>query len=227
MLVDINNEFKDIKSFELTVNNSNNEIKRIFCNVIKIKNNQLILESDNKKNMNIFLSVGDKANLHIYTKNGVYSAVSIIISVKKERFSTNYIIQYPKDVKHSQKREYFRTDLEITFKMKILQNNEKDNFFIIESKTLDICAKGISYISSTPFPENTSIKLRLFFKEKIIKTFAQLVYSSQIVINNELKFIHGLALTMISQKDMDFIGKKCFLYQLDLKKKENAQLFGR
>lgn len=219
-MVDIYDQFKDFKSFEVTFYNENRELQKIFCNVKSIENSSIIIDANNKQNKNTFAKVGDELKLYIYTENGIYSATSKVLLVNKGILSTEYIIAYPANSKHSQRREYFRADLPVKFKMNTILDSESDKNFNVESTTRNICGKGMSYLDDTQFPEYEFITIDLFFSEKTINTMAKLVYSKQILIGNKPRFIHAFTFTNISPKDIDFIVKKCFLHQLNLRKKQ-------
>lgn len=223
-MADIYDQFKDFKSFEVTFYNDNNELQKMFCNVKSIENSSIIIDADNAQNKNVFAKVGDDLKLYIYTENGIYSATSKVLLANKGVFVTEYIISYPANSKHSQRREYFRADLNINFKMNVSMASDSDSDsssdFVIESNTRNICGKGMSYLADSQFPEYDVIAIDLFFNEKTVNTLAKLVYSKQIIVGNKPKFIHAFTFTNIFPKDIDFIVKKCFLHQLDLRKKQ-------
>ena len=100
-MLDIYNQFKDFKSFEVVFANKGKELQRIICSVKSIENNRIILDASNKKNENIFANVGDDLKLYIYTESGMYSATSKIILVSKGILNTEYVIAYPANSKHS------------------------------------------------------------------------------------------------------------------------------
>ena len=223
-MVDIYNQFKEFKSFEVTFTNQKQELQKIFCTIKGIENDKLFLEANNEKNKNIFASVGDELKIYIYTENGIYSAVSRIIEAEKGIVNTKYIIAYPSNTKHSQRREYFRADLQVKFNLNITPKNEEEQNLILEGETRNLCGKGMSCILNTPFPEYNSIEVELLFNEKIVDTSATLVYSKQLVLGNKPKFLHALAFTTISQKNIDLIVKKCFVHQLGLRKQQRDKL---
>lgn len=223
-MLDIYNQFKDFKSFEVVFNNSTSELQKLFCTVKSIENNRIVINANNQQNKNIFANVGDDLTLHIYTENGIYSADSKVLLVSKGMINTEYIISYPANSKHSQRREYFRADMAIDFKMNVYANigpDSSDNqiIMVVDSKTRNICGKGMSFIFDRPFPELSMIEIDLYFKEKTVSVSANLVYSKQIVVNSRPKYIHAFTFMDISRQDIDFIVKKCFLHQLDLRKK--------
>lgn len=216
-MVDIYDQFKDFKSFEAVFFNEQNQLLRLFCDVKTIEHDKIIISASNKKNKNVTAKIGDELKIHIYTDNGIYSAVSRVINVSKIGANTEYVITYPSNSKHSQRREYFRADIAVDFKLTSIIAETPVN---IESKTKNICGKGMCFISDKPFPEHESIEIELFFKERIITTLASLVYSKPIVVGSRPKFIHAFTFTNISKNNIDFIVKKCFLHQLELRKKQ-------
>lgn len=221
-MADIYNQFKDFKSFEASFVDENNQLQKIFCNVKSIENNKIFIDANNKKNRNIIAKVGDELKIHIYTDNGIYSATSKILLVSQGTSNTEYIIAYPDNSKHSQRREYFRADMQVDFCMKLFQKDSEQEIFTYEGQTKNICGKGMCYISDKPFPEYDLIEIELFFKDRNIITTALLVYSKQILVANKSKYIHAFTFTNISKHNIDLIVKKCFLYQLELRKKQKV-----
>lgn len=221
-MLDIYNQYKDFKSFEVVFTNKGKELQKIFCSVKSIENNRIILDANNKQNHNVIGNVGDDLKIYIYTESGVYSSTSKVLLVTKGILNTEYVIAYPADSKHSQRREYFRADLSIDFEMNIIPEDESKPHITVHSKTKNMCGKGMSYVSNEEFPEYDLIDVNLFFEEKAINVPAKLVYSKEIYFGHHKKFIHAFMFTSISQKNVDFIVKKCFLHQLELKKKQTT-----
>ena len=217
-MVDIYEQFRDFKSFEMTFGNENGGEQKLFCNVKSVDNRALVIETDNKLNKNAHADVNVELKLHIYTDNGIYSADSKVLEITKHDKLTEYVIDYPSNSKHSQRREYFRADLTVDFKMDIKLPDGSGENKLFNATTKNICGKGMSYIADKPFCEYDSLKIDLLFEEKEIQTSARLVYTKQIVVNNRPKYIHAFTFIDISQKDIDFIVKKCFLFQLDMRK---------
>jgi len=223
-MVDIYDQFKDFKSFEAVFLDKEQQPQKLFCTVKSIENNSIILRSDNKHNKDVFAEIGTELKLHIYTEHGIYSAISKVINASKSSNQCEYVISYPANSKHSQRREYFRANLNVHFRM-MISLSIHGGLIAIDSCTKNICGKGMSFIDERAFPDHNMIDVELLFKEKSVKTYANLVYSKPVVIANSHKFIHAFSFTNISNKDMDLIIKKCFLHQLDLKKKQSGSQF--
>lgn len=218
-MVDIYNQFKDFKSFEVHFLNQEKELQKLICTVKSIENNTLVLNANNQKNKDIFAKVGDELQLHIYTDMGIYSASSRVLLFSKGLINSEYVISYPANSKHSQRREYFRADIPVKFRLIAHGNENPEDVFVVESTAKNICGKGMSYISPKPFFDYSSIQIELFFDEDIIRTSAQLVYTKALNLQEHTKFIHAFTFEDISKKDIEFLIKKCFLHQLDLRKK--------
>lgn len=218
-MIDIYNQFKDFKAFEVVFLDENSETQKLFCTIKSIENNSIIIDANNQKNKNIFAKVGDELKLHIYTENGIYTATSKVLLADKGILNTEYVISYPANSKHSQRREYFRADMDIKFKMQVINDAESGGNVFVESKTRNICGKGMSFVHDRDFTDYDSIEIEILFEEKSIKTQAALVYSKQIIVGNHPKFILAFNFNTISTKDIDFIVKKCFLHQLNLRKR--------
>lgn len=219
IMVDIYNQFKDFKSFEVHFFDEENELQKLICTVKSIENNSLVLNANNQKNKDVFAKVGDELKLHIYTDMGIYSATSKVILCSKGLINTEYVISYPTNSKHSQRREYFRADIPVKFKLVAHGNENPEDIFVVESTTKNICGKGMSYVSAKPFFDYSSIQVELFFDECTISTSAQLVYTKALSLIDQTKFVHAFTFEDISKKDIEFLIKKCFLHQLDLRRK--------
>src|SRR5574344_647411 len=118
-MVDLYDEFRNFKSFEVIFDDKDGHPQKLLCTVQHIENDKITVHADNKKNKGIVACVGDNIILHIYTENGIYTSTSSIYSVDSGIVNTNYVIAYPTHIKHSQRREYFRAKLKIKFTMTI------------------------------------------------------------------------------------------------------------
>lgn len=217
-MLDFYNQFKDFKAFEVAFFNENNELQKLVCTIKSIENAKIIILANNQKNKNVFANLGTDLKLHIYTDNGIYSATSKVLLVNKGLINTEYAISYPSKSKHSQRREYFRADLKIDFKM-IVTLPKTGQYETIEGVTWNICGKGMSFLSSTPFLEYDTISAELYFSDRTVQTHAELVYTRQIVAEGKVQFVNAFTFTTISKRNIEFIVKKCFLHQLNLKKR--------
>jgi len=219
---DIYNQFRDFKSFEVVFIDGNGNPQKIFCTVRSIGNDNIEIDANNEKNRNIFADIGTELKLHIYTENGIYTATSKVMMIERGLVNTSYIIAYPANSKHSQRREYFRAEMAIDFIMTVSADKNTGEKFVVEARTQNICGKGMSFISDREFSKDDSIEIQLKFSERIVTTNSSLVYSKQVNFAGRTKFVSAFSFNDISSKDIDFIVKKCFLHQLELRKKHNV-----
>lgn len=215
---DIYSKFTDFKSFEVSFVDSHKEPHRNLCTVKSIENNRIVLMANNHDNKNIFPNVDQELQLHICTDQGIYSAKSKLLSITGGLLSTEYTISYPSHSKHSQRREYFRADISVPFKMKVHKNNDINDFFFVDGSSRNICGKGMSFISDKPFMDASAIEVALFFDNHEIVTTAELVYAQPLRTSGAPKFVNAFTFTNIAVRNIEFIIKKCFFYQLDLRK---------
>ncbi len=209
-MADIFEEYKNLKSFEVEFFDEV-YLHRIMCKIKNIEPEKMLIVSENNKTGDAKPKVGTNLTLNVYSENGIYSSISRVLEVREEDDITVYAISYPTQNKVNQRREYFRADLKIPFKMTIIRSNKED---IIEGETVNICGKGICIKTTKPFLPYKSIDVVINFKNREIKTGAEYVYSRTLAENGRPVFNHAFILTTIEQKDIDFIVGQCFLYQL-------------
>lgn len=224
-MLDLYEQFKDFKSFEIVFTDPKNDLQKLYCDVKRIENNSVILAANNKKNNNIVAPAGTVLKISIYTGHGIYSSTAKVLDVIEGRLFTEYVISYPENSKHHQRREYFRAEMPVDFKLTTPIVQEENANLIIDSKTKNISGKGMCFISDEPFPEHGPIDIELFFNDRSVNTLARLVYFRRILVNNIPKYVHAFNFTSIAPRDTDYIVKQCFLHQLDLKKSKQLNYF--
>ncbi len=209
-MADIFEEYKNLKSFEVEFFDEV-YLHRIMCKIKNIEPEKMLIVSENVKTGDAKPKVGTNLTLNVYSENGIYSSISRVMEVIEEDETTVYAISYPTQNKVNQRREYFRADLKIPFKMEILRGDKKD---ILEGETVNICGKGMCIQTTKPFMPYKNIDVEINFKNNNICTGAEYVYSRTLTENGRPVFNHAFILTTIEQKDIDFIVGQCFLYQL-------------
>jgi pilZ domain len=149
--------------------------------------------------------------INIYAQDGVYNATSRILSSNYLNETTFYMLSFPSNIKHSQRREYLRADIETDFAMTVeFEGTQVDR---IIATTKNICAKGLAFISDKQMNAYTKLDIELFLAGKQINTHAELVYSNPIRINNSFKFLTAVTFTDISKEEMNFITLQCMKYK--------------
>lgn len=180
--------------------------KSYFCTIYYVENEKLTVFFEKQTEL-----PEKEIEINIYAEDGVYNATSRIISSNYLNETTFYMLSFPSNIKHSQRREYLRADIETDFSLTI--NFEGEELDKIIATTKNICAKGLAYIADRQMGAYTSLEVELFLSGKSIKTNAELVYSTPIRINNSFKFLTALTFTTISKEEMNFITLQCMKFK--------------
>ena len=149
--------------------------------------------------------------INIYADDGIYNATSRILSSNYLNETTFYMLSFPSNIKHSQRREFLRANIETDFSLTLsLDGTQVDK---IISTTKNICAKGIAFIADKQMSAYTNMEVELYLEGKVIRTHAELVYSNPIRIDNTFKFLTAVTFTDISKEEMNFITLQCMKFK--------------
>ena len=192
---------KPSNKLEIIVNN-----KSYFCTIYYIDNEKITVFFDNQTEL-----PEKEIEINIYAEDGIYNATSRILSSNYLNETTFYMLSFPSNIKHSQRREYLRANIETDFALIInFDGTEVDK---IISVTKNICAKGLAFIADKQLGAYTSLDVDLFLAGKEIKTKAELVYSTPIRVDNTFKFLTAVTFTTISKEEMNFITLQCMKFK--------------
>lgn len=217
-MLDVYEQIDKIKSFEISFTDSRSSLQKLKCLVKGVDDKHISIFANNRKNKHVLAKVGNEINVYIYTELGVFTAVSKIMKVSVGIRHTQYVLSPLEKSKHFQRREYFRDDMMIDANITIITKSEESNNYIVMTKTRNICGKGMSFLADYSIPDYASLIVELFFKERKVTTMAVPIHCQKIKLYNQTKLLHGFNFVDLSQKDIDFIVKKCFLHQLELRK---------
>lgn len=180
--------------------------KSYFCTIYYVENEKLTVFFDKETDL-----PEKEIEINIYSEDGIYNATSRILSRNYLNETTFYMLSFPSNIKHSQRREYLRADIVTDFSLSL--NFDNSEFDKIISKTKNICAKGLAFISDKQMGAYTNMVVELYLEGTVIKTHAELVYSNPIRINNSFKFLTALTFTDISKEEMNFITLQCMKFK--------------
>lgn len=199
--MDSYNFLKPSNKLEIILDN-----KSYFCTIYYVENDKLTVFFDKQTEL-----PEKEIEINIYAQDGVYNATSSILSSNYLNETTFYMLSFPSNIKHSQRREYLRADIETDFAMTVeFEGTQVDR---IIATTKNICAKGLAFISDKQMNAYTKLDIELFLAGKQINTHAELVYSNPIRINNSFKFLTAVTFTDISKEEMNFITLQCMKYK--------------
>lgn len=217
---DIYQQYDEFKKFEIRFRDFNDEPHKIKGKVHSITSSAITVYSSIDKQKAIDIPVGTEVKVYVYTNNGVYYADSKILSTVKDEKFIVYMLTYPVNNKHSQRREFFRADVSVPLTVKVVKDilNAQTDTFEVNSR--DLCGNGISFVTDYEIKDYEEIFISIQFPEKVIETSARLVYTKVKQVNDENMYTYALTFIGIANRDIDFIVKKCFLHQLKLKNME-------
>ena len=192
---------KPSNKLEIIVDN-----KSYFCTIYYVENEKLTVFFDKQTEL-----PEKEIEINIYSQDGIYNATSRILSSNYLNETTFYMLSFPSNIKHSQRREYLRADIEADFAMKVMFDGQE--FEKIISTTKNICAKGLAFVADKQMGAYTELEIALFLAGKEINTKAELVYCTPIRIGNSFKFLTAVTFTNISKEEMNFITLQCMKFK--------------
>ncbi|MBR1907687.1 flagellar brake domain-containing protein [bacterium] len=217
---DIYQQYEDFKKFEIIFRDFNDEPHKIKGKVHSITSSSITVYSSIDKQKAVDIPVGTEVKVYVYTTNGIYYADSKILSTVKDEKFIVYMLTYPVNNKHSQRREFFRADMSVPLTVTVVKNvlNSQTDTFQVNSR--DICGNGISFVTEFEIKDYEEIFISIQFPEKVVETAARLVYTKTKETEGIKLYTYALTFIGIANRDIDFIVKKCFLHQLKLKNME-------
>lgn len=185
--------------------------RRIYGVVTSVIGDKVTLSTEQK----VILKENTHVEVNTYSDNGVYSGQSRVIDYKWEYKKRIIVIEYPKEIKHSQRREYLRANIEADFELTINnEENDKSQTEIIKGKTRDICGKGMSFYYSKPLSQFSQYSVKIKLKNKEIYSSCRIVYTKVTILNGKPQFINAFVLTGITIDDSKFITDACMEFHL-------------
>ena len=182
--------------------------RRIYGTITSVIGDRVTIVSEQKINN---LKIGQPIEVNTYSENGVYSGQSQLISYSSDINKRSFIINYPKEIKHSQRREYLRANINANFELTITNDNGQE---IISGKTRDICGKGISFFYEKPLSQFSKYNVKIKLKGKEIISNCQLVYTRVTIEKGKPKFVNAFVLTGIITDDIKFLVDECISHHL-------------
>ena len=180
--------------------------KSYFCTIYYVENDKLTVFFEKQTAL-----PEQEIEINIYAADGIYNAASRILSSNYLNETSFYMLSFPSNIKHSQRREYLRADIQTDFALTIeFEGTQVDK---IIATTKNICAKGLAFVADKQMSAYTKLEVDLFLAGKEIKTAAELVYSNPIRVDNTFKFLTAVTFTTISKEEMNFITLQCMKFK--------------
>lgn len=219
-MYDIYQRYDEFKNFEIVFKGYDDEIHKVKGKVHAIESSNIVVYASLKNNKFVDIPEGSSVNVYVYTESGIYYSNSKVLFAEKDTNHMIYTLTYPTNSKHSQRRKYFRADMTVPVTVKIVKDILTGISETWNVRSHDICGNGVSFLAEKEIKNYEDIFLAIEFPEKTIETSARLIYTRPKEIRGKEYYMNALTFTNISPRNIDFIVKKCFLYQLRLKNME-------
>lgn len=184
-----------------------NSDKRIYGTITSVLGSRVTIVTEQKIN----LSKNQPLEINTYSENGVYSGSSKVMDFKWEYKKRTIVIEYPKEIKHSQRREYLRANIKAKIELTVINGEETS---LIKEETRDICGKGISFYYDKPLSQFSKYNVKIKLKNREILSSCQLVYTKVAIVDMKPKFINAFVLTGITIDDTKFLADECMKFHL-------------
>lgn len=173
---------------------------------------EIIIEKLRSKEMVFDCSAKQIVELYVYSKNGIFRFECKYI----KRSEDNYLFSLPINAEKIQRRQYIRAEIKVKTSLNVYYGGIKKT---IQATSRNISAKGMNLILKENISGCSKIDLTMAFPECSISTVAQIVKINPITIRDEQNYSTSLVFISISEKEMNFIIKKCFEYEAAQRKR--------
>ena len=209
------NEFLDYieigKKVELILRTANGAI-RFYCTFEGVEGNSILVSNPKNKHVKFNCQNGQLLDLYAYTRGGVFKLKCRLLDYS-EKFCT---LSLPMSVDKIQRREYIRVKMKISTIIKLFPATSKNT---IHAESRNISAKGINLLLDTDISKFSKIDLTLLFAEQTIYTNAKIIKIKPVKIGPNTYYDTSLEFISISDKEINFIVKKCFEFEAAQRKK--------
>ncbi len=203
------NEYRDYiepgRRVELIVRTTNSTI-RFYCAFDRFEENSIFVGKPQNKHVQFNFPLGQMLDLYAYTRGGVFRLRCRLKSYNGEKCE----LSLPISVDKIQRREYIRVKMKIDT---IIKLSPFAGTKIVRTKSKDISAKGIRLLLDEDISKYAKVELTLIFSEETINTLAKVIKSKPIEINSVKYYDTSLEFISISDKEINFIVKKCFEFE--------------
>lgn len=220
-MIDIFNFLKKSIKFEIIYTSKAGKQVTFKSEILDIKDDKILITCP-KNNICNFDVVDEfeKLNIVVYTSDGVLTS-NVNVLKKDHGDNKDVYISFPYNNQFCQRREDTRIPMHIDFELNI--SDSSNIMSLLNLKTKNISGKGLACITSEPLQDFENAEASIKFSTNTINVFCRKVYSKELMLNDQIAYINGIAFTEISQEDINFIVKECLKFQLE--SKHNEKLF--
>ena len=183
-----------------------NDIAKYVAYYKKTRDENIIISPPQNPQRRFNYKSGQDLIIYLYTKGGIFKLNSVYLYSDNE----NCFVSLPNSSERIQRREYIRVDMPVKFAISV---SNKDNLQKFEGVTRNISAKGLNANLKIDISFYSKIEVTLQFPDKTIRTLARTVKVRNIEVKKTTLYNTSLEFMSISEKEMNYIVKKCFEYE--------------
>ena len=199
------------KKIEIITRNSKGVI-RFLSYLEEINKDSIIISKPKNKHIAFNFTCGQTLELYAYTRGGVFK-----LNCRLEAYLENKCkLSLPLSVDNIQRREYIRVNMNVDA---IIRPKPAINIISLKTKTKNISAKGLNVLLDQDISRSASLEVSLLFPEKTISTTAKIIRVTPVEIDSKTYYSTSIMFVTISEKEIDFIVKKCFEFEALQRKK--------
>ncbi len=194
------------------ITRSTSGVVRFLCYLEEINKDSIIISKPKNKHIAFNFTCGQTLELYAYTRGGVFK-----LNCRLEAYLENKCkLSLPLSVDNIQRREYIRVNMNVDA---IIRPKPSTNIISLKTKTKNISAKGLNVLLDQDISRSASLEVSLLFPEKTISTTAKIIRVTPVEIDSKTYYSTSIMFVTISEKEIDFIVKKCFEFEALQRKK--------
>ena len=209
------NEYRDYiepgRRVELIVRTTNSTI-RFYCAFDRFEENSIFVGKPQNKHVQFNFPLGQMLDLYAYTRGGVFRLRCRLKSYNGEKCE----LSLPISVDKIQRREFIRVNIKTDV---IIKPRPSTRIITIRTKTKNISAKGLNVVLDQDISNFANVDLEIIFPDRVIKTVAKIIKVKPIDIESRTYYSTSLMFLSITDKEINFIVKKCFEYEAAQRRK--------
>lgn len=205
----LNFKTEEINYIKLLYKDSNGNLERVRAAFKSMNDKEILACAKSDKEINVALPIS--VMLNIICNDGLYYAETTLKSVENDDPYRFFVLETPKNIDFSQKREYFRILTNLKCNYKLNTNNLTKEF---ETNTIDISANGVCIFIPKYLDFQNISNISIYIKNKKIETNVRYIRAENINDGYKVSF----TFTKISEQDRDIISQFCFQKQLEQKR---------
>ena len=188
------------------ITRSTSGVVRFLCYLEEINKDSIIISKPKNKHIAFNFTCGQTLELYAYTRGGVFK-----LNCRLEAYLENKCkLSLPLSVDNIQRREYIRVNMNVDA---IIRPKPSTNIISLKTKTKNISAKGLNVLLDQDISRSASLEVSLLFPEKTITTTAKIIKVTPDEIDSKTYYSTSVMFVTISEKEIDFIVKKCFEFE--------------